>query len=55
MNKRWSILCVVVLLGAVPVLAQDQAAAARTAAGCRSERGNVRREDDGLENIPWAA
>ncbi len=34
MNKRWSILCVVVLLGAVPVLAQDQAAAARTAAGC---------------------
>lgn len=34
MNKRWCVLCFVVLLGALPVLAQDEAAAARTAAGC---------------------
>ena len=34
MNQRWSVLCLAVFLGALPVLAQDEAAAARTAAGC---------------------
>jgi Protein of unknown function (DUF2846) len=34
MNERWCVLCLAVFLGALPVLAQDQAATARTAAGC---------------------
>ena len=34
MNKCWSFLCLAVFLGALPVLAQNEAAAARTAAGC---------------------
>ncbi|MGA8271851.1 MAG: DUF2846 domain-containing protein [Candidatus Sulfotelmatobacter sp.] len=34
MNMRWGVLCLVIFLGALPVLAQDDAAAARTAAGC---------------------
>lgn len=31
---RWCVSCLVVFLGAFPILAQDEAAAARTAAGC---------------------
>ena len=34
MSKRWFVLCLAVFLGALPVLAQDQAGTARTAAGC---------------------
>jgi len=34
MKTRWSVLCLVIFLGALPVRAQDEAAAARTAAGC---------------------
>ena len=34
MNKRWWVFCFAVLLGALPVLAQDDAAVARAAAGC---------------------
>jgi hypothetical protein len=34
MNKPLPVLCLAVFLGALPVLAQDEAAAARTAAGC---------------------
>jgi len=34
MNKRLSVLCLFVFLGALPVLAQDETATARTAAGC---------------------
>lgn len=34
MRKRWFALCVAVFFGALPALAQDQAAAARTVAGC---------------------
>ena len=34
MNKHWCVLWLAGFLGALPVLAQDDAAAARTAAGC---------------------
>ena len=34
MNKHWPVLCLAVFLGALPVLAQDEAATARTGAGC---------------------
>src|SRR6202789_3590625 len=33
-KKRWCVLCLAISLGALPLLAQDDAAAARTAAGC---------------------
>lgn len=39
MNRRWCVLGFAVLLGALPVLAQDDAAAARTAAGCGPSTG----------------
>ena len=34
MKKPWSVLCVAVFLAALPALAQDEAATARTGAGC---------------------
>lgn len=39
MDKRWLILCMLVFLGSMPVFAQDDAAAARTAAGCGPSAG----------------
>ena len=46
-NKRWCVLCLAISLGALPVLAQDDAAAARTAAGCgpSGEMFNVQTTD----------
>jgi len=39
MNKSSSVLCLAVFLGALPVLAQDDAATARTGAGCGLNTG----------------
>ena len=39
MNKRWPVLCLAGFLGALPVLAQDDAATARTEAGCGPSGG----------------
>jgi hypothetical protein len=46
-NKRWCVLCLAISLGALPVLAQNDAAAARTAAGCGPSAGmfNVQTTD----------
>ena len=48
MNNSWCVLCLAIFLGALPVLAQDDAAAAaRTAAGCgpSAEMFNVQTTD----------
>jgi hypothetical protein len=47
LNKHWCVLCLAISLGALPVLAQDDAAAARTAAGCGAsgEMFNVQTTD----------
>ena len=46
MNKHWCVSCLAIFLGALPVLAQDDAAA-RTAAGCgpSGEMFNVQKTD----------
>src|ERR1700721_1652469 len=46
-KERWRVLCMAISLGALPLLAQDDAAAARTAAGCGSsgEMFNVQTTD----------
>ncbi len=47
MNKHWSVLFPAILLGALPLLAQDDAAVARTGAGCglSGEMFNVQTTD----------
>jgi len=47
MNKSWYVLCIAILMAVLPAAAQDDAAAARTAAGCgpSGEMFNVQTTD----------